>query len=516
MIILKDLFIHLENTCGSKIYGSFNPEDNIENIDFFDMRKEALANTLYLAYYTTYQNELTLENNRKLLILSKDILENAQNSTLYLLTEKSIEEIYKLSMEFLLNQYSLYEKKYTINNSLHHCDNINKILNVSEQYINNPIFLLDTSYRILGQSNLAASSKDSSLDKQDGKCYLVLDTVKTMKRDKCIDDIYNLDKAFFHLADKNLIFCGVRINNITVGYICVLQELRPFVEMDLEIINELSKTLSIFIEKSDQFISSSGLEEEYYVIDMLITNSYSINYLEERLNAVNFKLKANFLIITVPFYKKYADYRHNFGLNQLIQNCKLILGNCIAAYYDSKIIFLLSSSSDTVISLEQKTRFKDLLRLNKLKAGISIVFNNIHHIKDFYNQSNYCLTLSDRLNSSDNMLYFEDYIEYYLFYNLEEYKKEAITLKTLIHPFITKLIEHDAKTNSELLNTLECYLESDRNSALSSKKLNVHPSTFFYRLHKIENLLSCTFSDSKLLFKLELSLKINKYINSLR
>ncbi|WP_298842343.1 hypothetical protein [uncultured Clostridium sp.] len=51
-----------------------------------------------------------------------------------------------------------------------------------------------------------------------------------MKKDKCIDNIYSSSTSFFHFSDKSLIFCGIRINSITVGYICVLQENREFVE----------------------------------------------------------------------------------------------------------------------------------------------------------------------------------------------------------------------------------------------------------------------------------------------
>ena len=68
--------------------------------------------------------------------------------------------------------------------------------------------------------------------------------------------------------------------------------------------------------------------------------------------------------------------------------------------------------------------------------------------------------------------------------------------------------------NTDLLKTLTAYLNSNRNSNIASKSLSIHNSTFFYRFHKIETLLNISLTDSDILFKLELSLKLLKYINS--
>ena len=60
---------------------------------------------------------------------------------------------------------------------------------------------------------------------------------------------------------------------LPVGYIGVLQSKREFQEEDLELTNVLSKVLSIQLQKENLFLSNSGLDEEYYLIDLLIHNS---------------------------------------------------------------------------------------------------------------------------------------------------------------------------------------------------------------------------------------------------
>ncbi|MBX4266632.1 helix-turn-helix domain-containing protein [Clostridium estertheticum] len=409
-------------------------------------------------------------------------------------------------------EYKLYVKKLNIYNSLSACNDINETLNICESYLNNPIFILDTSYRIIGRSTFA-NSITSSIETYNDQTYLLIDTVNLMKKDKCIDNIYSSSTSFFHFSDKSLIFCGIRINNITVAYICVLQENREFIEEDLEITNTLSQTLSIQMQKDNLFINSSGLEEEYYLMDLLKNSINNLNYVEERLKNIDFKLNKNILLIVIPFRQTYQDYRHNFGLKQLIVTTKNIFGNCISAYYEGSIILMVSKEDDEVFSENTKSRFIDFLKLNNLKAGISLTFQNILETKEFYKQATYALKLAENLNINSFLFYFKDYIEYYLFHILQskDNKIEKIELHTLIHPLINKLLGIDKTNNSVLLQTLMVYLESNRNAKFTSEKLNIHCSTFFYRYHKIEELLKISLSNSDILFKFELSLKILRY-----
>ena len=178
---------------------------------------------------------------------------------------------------------------------------------------------------------------------------------------------------------------------------------------------------------------------------------------------------------------------------------------------------MVSADESDVISKSIKEKFIDFLKFNNLKAGISLIFKNILETKKFYIQASYALELSKHLNYKGEMFYLKDYLEYYLFYLCENVSNniKKVKLDMLIHPLVYELIEKDKYSNTELLRTLMIYLESNRNSKVTSKKLNIHCSTFFYRFHKIEELLNISLNDSELLFKLELSLKILKYQNLL-
>lgn len=409
-------------------------------------------------------------------------------------------------------KYTLHMKKCEIYDSLFTENSINEILNISEKHINNPIFILDTSYRIITRSSLA-KCVNSSIETHNGKDYLILDTIKLMIKNKCIDDIYNNDNSFFYHDDEILIFCSIKVNHITIGYICVLQNNRKFEEDDLILTNVLAKVVSMQIQKEDLFISNSGLDEEYYLMDLLTNKIDNIEYLKTRLKYSNFILNENLLVLSIPFKKEYSDYRHNFGLKELIKRLKDILGNCIATYYNDMIIFLISNETEQVITSNIKETLIKFLKLNCLKCGLSIIFRNILEIQEFYYQSTYALKFTKDLETT-HIAYFEECIESYLFYTCENTSNDfyKIKISTLIHPWINKLMKFDHENKTELLETLKIYIKNNRNANVASNKLNIHRSTFFYRFNKIQSILGISLGSSNNLFELELSFKILKYL----
>lgn len=413
-----------------------------------------------------------------------------------------------------MNNKNIYKKKCIIYNTLFDKSSTIEILNVTESILNNPIFILDTSYHLLTRSNLA-KKENSSLEMHNGEYYLINDTIKLMRKTKCIDNICNSDNSFIHHDKQNLIFCPIKTNNITTFFICILENNKKFTSEDLELTNVLSQVLSEHFEKENKFISNSGLDEEYYLMELLNNTSDNIDYIKQRLNHIDFKFKKNFIIFSIPFKQYFKDYRDNFGLKEVIKTLKNILGNCIFTYYKEMIIFLVSSDSEEIIKKSTYDSLLEFLRLNNLRCGISVLFNDILSINEFFNQSIYALNISKYLKNNSNIDFFENYIEYYLFKICSDDKDNLykLDLSTLIHPSLKKLKDYDKNKNTNLLETLKEYLINNRNSNLTASKLNIHRSTFFYRFHKIEDIMNISLNNNDNLFKLELSLKILDYIN---
>lgn len=79
--------------------------------------------------------------------------------------------------------------------------------------------------------------------------------------------------------------------------------------------------------------------------------------------------------------------------------------------------------------------------------------------------------------------------------------------------FITPIIQHDQKYNTELLDTAMKYIENDGKIIETSHALFVHKNTIRYRINKIKELLNMEDSELSFLEQLSISIKLHKIYN---
>ena len=75
---------------------------------------------------------------------------------------------------------------------------------------------------------------------------------------------------------------------------------------------------------------------------------------------------------------------------------------------------------------------------------------------------------------------------------------------------IRKLIEYDAETGSNLLETLDVYLSSDCNSVKAAQIMYLHYKTLAYRINKIKSLMEIDSLEGDIRLELQLAIKIIK------
>lgn len=81
-------------------------------------------------------------------------------------------------------------------------------------------------------------------------------------------------------------------------------------------------------------------------------------------------------------------------------------------------------------------------------------------------------------------------------------------MKDFCLQILGKLIEHDDKTDGELLPTLRKLLDSNVNMKSTADSLFIHVNTLYYRVSKIEELLDIDFSDMSSRVNLFIAIKV--------
>lgn len=98
---------------------------------------------------------------------------------------------------------------------------------------------------------------------------------------------------------------------------------------------------------------------------------------------------------------------------------------------------------------------------------------------------------------------------YKLFFSMENQEPMA----NLYNEILGKLNSYEKSDSKDMLNSLQVYIDENRNIGNAAEKLFIHRNTMKYRINKIEEILECDLKDDKTMFNIMLCLKIGHFLH---
>ena len=123
-----------------------------------------------------------------------------------------------------------------------------------------------------------------------------------------------------------------------------------------------------------------------------------------------------------------------------------------------------------------------------------------------YQEALKALEIGSKVAGKNAIMHFSDLGSYGVLNEIDNMQE----LEHCINSSIGLLVDYDAKTNSNLCNTLEVFLKNNFNLKYTAKELNLHYNSLQYRLNKISEITNLDIGSSEGLFSLMLGLKVRK------
>lgn len=98
---------------------------------------------------------------------------------------------------------------------------------------------------------------------------------------------------------------------------------------------------------------------------------------------------------------------------------------------------------------------------------------------------------------------------YKLFFSMENQEP----MVNLYNETLEKLNNYEKGDSKDMLNSLQVYIDENRNIGNAAEKLFIHRNTMKYRINKIEEILECDLKDDKTMFNIMLCLKIGRFLH---
>ncbi|KUO51070.1 MAG: hypothetical protein APF76_16375 [Desulfitibacter sp. BRH_c19] len=390
--------------------------------------------------------------------------------------------------------------------------------------ISMPVRILDEHFNLIAHHGF-----DTSLDLLNPQ-QIILE-YENLKKDNHFKDllesksIYYLSNESNGLKPSHLLY-PIKVNSILHGYISIIgvdnskihkQDFMPHIEIGAVVCAiELLQEKAIW-EAQDR-ISGDFLDK------LLDGNLKSVKHLNRRAAHFGLDHTKNFTIVIMEI-DDFAILKNQKTNRELIEIKKLIQSYAKSCLYFQQHKTMLKYRSDKLCILCQLAKdctkehldnmAKQLQKAVKdnLAISVSVGFGKYHanlgDLPVIYKEAEKALSIGKKLWKKEYTVFYEDLGVYKLFANVEG-KGE---LNSYYHSTVHPLMRHDKEYSSDLMMTLEAFLDNNGSIKETSENLYLHRHTLRYRLNKIKEITNLDPQDCQDRFKLQMGIVVHHLLS---
>lgn len=369
----------------------------------------------------------------------------------------------------------------------------------------NPLVVLDISGKILAHSSpfdVPDTLWIQSVER--GYCpYEFMDHIKQIRSKKISP---KNSEAFISIcSDNQLVYLCSKIvsEDRLLGYVFMLQFNSPIDSHSKELLPLISQAAGEMILRNQDDVGLRSYLYQSILTDML--TGIDPEHANARIQASDLLFpECMRVLIARPSYY----HGHNYIKEELMSRLQRIFDKAPSLYYRKELVLILPLNDAYNIDSSQLEKLKSLAKDDHLQVGISNAFTQPSFFANYYNQADEAIRFAQLLGSEENI---HNYTEY-SFYSMLSTIPLEIRLAKFCHPALAKLRSYDHEKGTEFYNTLKALTETGFNMKKTADILYLHRNTLNYRKQRIEEICGSNFDDSKLLFELMYSFKIDNFL----
>lgn len=209
------------------------------------------------------------------------------------------------------------------------------------------------------------------------------------------------------------------------------------------------------------------------------------------------------------------------------QHMDQILSEVMHKWDKNTININLSNSQVILIPINEKENSLNILNTisENIIDALKIKDNNVELNIGIGTDCKEFKDFKKSISNAQKALSFFEFSNTHSKYNISDYRKMGLyrlffemdnhqELTALYEETLGKLIEYDSKNSTNLINTLEAYLDENANLIKTSEELFIHPNTLKYRIHRIEEILNCDIRNINKLLEFSMAMKIGRFLKS--
>ena len=367
-------------------------------------------------------------------------------------------------------------------------DGLYRITELLSQAVGNPVYIVDSSFKVLAITR-DADMEEMSVNWMNAakRGYLSYDLIANLIRSNELHDIESSRRAivvhsgYFYTPFANY---NLRLAGKVQGHLFVVQMYRSITPGDLELVDVAAAFVLRALQINPSFQAHRGPLYEHFVVDWIEGGLADQSHVRRQLDALSFDLTAC-SVVAILRLSVAGDFRREH-LARLLEDRQ----GCRSVSHDGNVVALFqlkhrSEKDDVVRKVER------ICKSQGCCACVSDVQDSIFDTPRAYRQAREAFRICDAMNIDKTVVCYGDVAAYQPYLNFAS----AEDLDAFCHPAVITLRDYDESHAVKLLPTLSAYLKNDRDVQVTAAELYVHRNTLSYRLKRIAEIAPVDLDD---------------------
>ncbi len=299
-----------------------------------------------------------------------------------------------------------------------------------------------------------------------------------------------------------IIFCNLFERDYYIGRFMIENTFRPFRKGDYRLVEWFGEYIRRLLRKNRQYRFSAGRDFEQMIRDLSAPGGQYRPEYDQILPAFGWEKTDHYLCHTiVAAGEPQADQvliESAYYLEDLLDSQYLYLQN-------HALVQIIDLTRTGLQTTEVQRRLNLFLNSNALLAGSSTEFSDFTQLSVYLHQSRLMAAYAQQ-DQQQKLYEFDSHVLPMLLKAMQN----GCAPEELCTQSLKKLMDYDRETGAELVPTLRCYLENDRNINQTYEKLYIARTTCLYRIRRIRELTHLRLEDPDTNLYLRLVLRIAK------
>ena len=416
-------------------------------------------------------------------------------------TERSMEELFN-ALEDAFNRLRDWDMETHL--ALIGGCSAQRLLDLSEDILTNPITLMDPGFSLLARTRHAGTTSRVFREVCE-KGYLPAETVEFYALRSYLRELVQLggDRATCVEGDFVTINRAIRRDGRVLGYLSMPCTHRPYSEGVAECFAYLCEGVAECMEREIRSGAVQRYISESFLAELIEGRHQTREAMEERLRYIGLQAQGELALVVLRGADPLAGRYWSDRLGERLPGEKVLS-------YSGAVVVFLPRRGRLPLVLDSLGPF---MADNRLACGVSRPFGGLEELGEAFRQADAALRLGSRVSANRTLeklgvddLQYDETVFHYQRYALH-HMVEGAAEEGRIFPGLRRLIQICLREGGDSLRVLRALLRCERRPTQTGNALHMSRNNVVYRAGRLEEIMGVSLSDPDVRAELEASFR---------